>query len=185
MGKRIRLLEYRVFNQTRVAMHIDNWLHAWKALSEPPEGRRRKGWLPGYLRMSTFQSLVSHLDFMKLAKQGDTLEGLIDESFDTGRITKLQRDDLKSRIVPLYPVLDKIRMQRNNIVSHRSKQFTFKELNDLHPISRDELEKCAKVYYEVARDLYQLVPLRDVRPFDLMAAKDAADALNLDLSESM
>ena len=148
-------VRYRMWNQGRLAMHVDTWFHTWDVLGQgAPEGHRYEaaGSL-GPIRQTLFQSMIVHLDFIE-TRQGVGLKTLIAECKTQGLLSDTKEAEYLDLIQQLSGALRNIRWQRNNIVAHRSKSLSFKDVNDDYPVTRDHLRSCADVYYDVAYDAY-------------------------------
>lgn len=130
-----------------------------------------------------FQSMITHLDFMK-AKQGVNLFDLVGEARNSNLISEIDKQTLQRRIDALSPQIKNISRQRNSIVAHRSAQFSYKEIKDKYPLTRDDLKLCCDAYYQVAVELCVKVPFSDQRPWQLIQARREAKQMRDALIEA-
>jgi hypothetical protein len=167
MAKKIHNLGYRIWNQMRLAMHVDSYLQIYDEISRY---RDRENWsndvqdVMSTIVQPLLQSMIVHLDMIK-SKQGISLYSLITEAFDSGHIDELLKEDLEREIDQHKNVLIKISRQRNNIIAHRSESITFAEVKEKYPISTEELMTLSKSYFYVATQLNAKLPFQN--PWEL------------------
>lgn len=172
-------LSYRVWNQTRLAHHVDSMFQIYEGLTDPL-ARTGRAWLPrvdepiGRMRNATYQSIIVHLDMIK-AKQGVSLYGLIGETQADAKFDAPTGDALRAKIDTHAIILRNVSRQRNNLVAHRSPTQTFREIRDAYPVQLGDLASLVATYYEVAAELYAYVPFQNI--WQRRSEKAGLDAL--------
>lgn len=160
-------LGYRVWNQVRLAMHVDSYLQIYEELAGDTSREHWSGALSramSTMRHVLFQVIVVHLDMIK-ARRGVSLYSLIQEARDLGHIDGDLYRELRDEIDQHNGVLGNIGKQRNNIVAHRSPSLTFAQIKDRFPVAPQDLSALSKTYYSVAIRLHHKVPFN--RPWEL------------------
>lgn len=148
-------VRYRMWNQGRLAMHVDTWFHTWDVLGQSPsEGQRFEAAASlSCIRQTLFQSMIVHLDFIE-TRQGVGLKALVVECRDLGLLSDEKKIEYLGKIHGVSRILQNIGRQRNNIVAHRSDTLSFKDVNDKFPVTGENLRECADVYHYIAHDAY-------------------------------
>ena len=162
MRPRKQGLGYRIWNQTRLAMHVDSYLQIYQELHG---NNSREGWPAsvGAVLSTTyhvlFQSILINLDMINDKSKGSvSLYRLLSEAKEEQFVTDAEYASLKSRLDRHATVLSNIGRQRNNLIAHRSEKQSFAKIKADYPIATPDLVALARDYYEVAKELHHKVP---------------------------
>lgn len=160
-------------------MHADQYFHLWDKLRQTNErGGVRNGAYNAamWIARSLFQSLIIQLDNIR-AGQGVTIQGLIEEAKRDGLIIEAQVSSLMAKIDKWSDQLRNIGRQRNELVAHRTHRTHFARVKEEFPVTRDDLCGVTAMYYEVAVELYMLIPWGTHAPWQLENHQDDGEAL--------
>jgi hypothetical protein len=125
--------------------------------------------------------MIVHLDMIK-SRQGVILYSLIDEVESKGFIYHDLLKRLKDKIGYHDSILHNIKIQKNNIVVHRSPSLTFKEVVEGYPVSLVDIAAVSRTYYDVALKLHSKVPHQN--PWKLIDRRTGTRAILRGLSNS-
>jgi hypothetical protein len=154
---------YRVWNQLRLAAHVNSYFQVYDELTRHRDSEGGWGEFTSVLSINSralFQAIVVHLDMLK-STRGVSLYRLIQEAADDHLIDEDLGKHLQHQIDQHSKALENISRQRNNLIAHRSPSFTFKEVTGKFPITTDDLAALSTTYYEVARQMHLKVPFHN------------------------
>lgn len=172
--KTIHGLAYRVWNQMRLAHHVDSYFQIYDEVKmdarQPESFARVLNWMSGAL----YQTMIVHLAMSK-SNQGVSLYKLIAEAKEIGKIDDATASRLRDNIDMHASVLQHIGHQRNNLIAHRSNKRTFAEIHKAYPVTTEDLRALVSTYYSVTEQLYAYVPFQN--PWILSDERTAARAM--------
>ncbi len=156
MAQRKHSVPYRLWNQTREAMHLESWFSVWDVLQqECAIGTRLSGSYPLLpIHQTLYQSMIVHIDFMT-TKRGVGLVRLYEEALEAGFIGPADKAKYDLLMASVSGVLKNVSMQRNNIVAHRSESLSFADVKQRYPVDRNDLARCIDVYGKISRDAFR------------------------------
>ena len=159
-------LGYKVWNQLRLAKHVDGFFQIYDELTNPPSGRHwplATSIAIDRIKMALFQAMIVHLDMIN-GSRGVSLCALIEQAGTENRIDEYVANSLASRIRSKSSILHNVKMQRNNIIAHRSEALTFREVKERHSVTDQDLRELVNMYFEVTFELHKHVPFS--RPWE-------------------
>jgi hypothetical protein len=173
-------LPYRLWNQARLSKHAIGWFDIYDEFLSTPDG---KAWplalsiTRGSILQALYQSLLVHLDMID-SHQGVSFRKLIGEVEQAGAVSATDASAMRMELDKKAHILKAIRMQRNNIVAHRSESLSFREVKTAFPITLDNLREMTGLYYSLAHDLHSKLPFQNPWKLDdtrsgVLAIKEA------------